>query len=111
MVDLTSDSSIICTVTLSWAFSIDGNPEIAGVDISYIAIANHGPFVDGATSGSVSTADRGQTSITINGLQPHTTYNFTVRVRNTVSDDEIGVSSPVSVTADTLPLMGECTVC
>ena len=110
MVNLTSSSSTTTTVTLSWTFGFDGNAEIAGVNISYTAIANYGPSDDGTASGSVSTTDGGQTSITINGLQPLTTYNFTVRVRNTVSD-EIGVSSPISVTADTLPLMGKCTVC
>ena len=109
VINLTNDSSTTSTVTLSWTFGFDGNAEIAGVDISYIAIANYGPSDDGAASGSVSTVDGGQTLITINGLQPLTTYQFTVRVRNTVSD-EVGVSSPVSVTADTLPL-GECTVC
>ena len=109
VVNLVNDSSTSTTVTLSWTFGFDGNAEIAGVDISYTAIANYGPSDDGATSGSVSTTDGGQTSITIHGLQPLTTYTFTVRVRNTVSD-EVGVSSPVSVTADTLPL-GECTVC
>ena len=109
VVNLVNHSSINTTITLSWTFGFDGNAEIAGVDISYTAIANYGPSDDGAASGSVSTTDGGQTSITINGLQPVTTYQFTVRVRNTVSD-EVGVSWPVSVTADTLPL-GECTVC
>ena len=109
VVNLTNDSSITTTVTLSWTFGFNGNAEIAGVDISYIAIADHRPSDDGASSGSVSTTDGGQTSIIINGLQPLTTYQFTVTVRNTVSD-KVGVSSPVSVNADTLPL-GECTVC
>ena len=109
MVSLTSSSSTTTTVTLSWTFGIDGNAEIAGVNISYTAIANYRPSDDGAANGSVSTTDGGQTSIIINGLQPLTTYQFTVRVRNTVSD-EVGVSSPVSVTADTLTMMGECTV-
>ena len=108
MVNLVNDSSTTTAVTLSWTFGFDGNAEIAGVNISYTAIANYGPSDDGAASGSVSTTDGGLTSITINGLQPLTTYQFTVRVRNNVSD-EVGVSSPVSVTADTLPL-GECTV-
>ena len=96
--------------TLSWTFGIDGNAEIAGVNISYTAIANYRPSDDRVANGSVSTTDRGQTSIIINRLQPLTTYNFTVRVRNTVSD-EVGEISPVSVTADTLPMLGECTVC
>ena len=109
VVNLTNDSSITNAVTLSWTFGFNGNAEIAGVNISYTAIANYGPSDDGAASGSVSTTDGGQTSITINGLQPLTTYQFTVRVRNKVSD-KVGVSSSVSVTADTLPL-GEYTVC
>ena len=109
VVDLVNDSSTTTTVTLSWTFGFDGNAEIAGINISYTAIANYGSSDDGAASGSVSTTDGGQTSITINGLQPLTTYQFTVRVRNTVSD-KVGVSSPVSVTADTLPF-GECSVC
>ena len=108
VINLTNDSLTTTTVTLSWTFGFNGNAEITGVNISYIAIANYGPSDNGAASGSVSTTDGGRTSITIYGLQPLTTYQFTVRVRNTVSD-EVGVSSPVSVTADTLPL-GECTV-
>ena len=108
VVNLVNDSSTNTSVNLSWTFGFDGNAEITGVDISYAAVGNYGPSDDGAADGSVSTTNGGQTSITINGLQPLTTYQFTVRVRNTVSD-EVGVSSPVSVTADTLPL-GECTV-
>ena len=108
VVNIVNDSSTSTTVTLSWTFGFDGNAEIAGVNISYIAIANYGPSDDGAARGSVSTTDGGLTSIIINGLQPLTTYEFTVKVRNTVSD-KVGMSSPVSVTADTLPL-GECTV-
>ena len=108
VVNLTKDLSTATSVTLSWTFGFDGNAEIAGVDVSYIAIANYGPSDDGAAIGSVSTIDEGQTSITVYGLQPLTTYQFTVRVRNTVSDG-VGMSLPVSVTADTLSL-GESTV-
>ena len=108
VVNLTKNLSTTTTVTLSWMFGFDGNAEIAGVNISYTAVLYYVPSDDGATSGSVSTIDGGQTSITINGLKPLKIYLFTVRVRNTVSD-KVGLSSPVSIGADTLP-QGECTV-
>ena len=108
VVNLTKNLSTTTTVTLSWMFGFDGNAEIAGVNISYTAVLYYVPSDDGTTSGSVSTIDGGQTSITINGLKPLKIYLFTVRVRNTVSD-KVGLSSPVSIGADTLP-QGECTV-
>ena len=83
-------------VTLSWSYGFDGNAPITGVTINYEAIDNFNPAHTDSTSTD-------QTSITICGLQPFTTYQFTVVVNNDVSD-EVGSSSPMSISVDTLPL-------
>ena len=83
-------------VTLSWSYGFDGNAPITGVDIDYEATDNSNP--DHADSTSTD-----QISTTICGLQPFTTYQFTVVVNNDVSD-EVGSSSPMSISVVTLPL-------
>ena len=96
---LQNSSSNTTSVTLSWTFSLSGNAEIAGMDISYTAIANFNP----PHSNSTSITDGEQNSFTIYGLQPLTTYRFNVTVRSLYCDRN-QTSSPVTITADTLPL-------
>ena len=95
---LQNDSSTETCITLSWTFGFDGNSPITGVDISYTATVNQSPEHNGSTS----TSSVETTSIQICGLQPLTTYQFSVTVRNEVSGT-VGVSSAEVISADTLP--------
>ena len=96
---LQNDSSTETCITLSWTFGFDGNSPITGVDISYTATDNQSPEHSGSTStSSVKTTSMLQ----ICDLQPLTTYQFSVTVRNEVSGT-VGVSSAEVISADTLP--------
>ena len=95
-----NSSSTNTSVTLLWTFSLNGNADIAGVDISYTAIANFNP----PHSNSTSIADGEQNSFIIYGLQPLTTYSFNVTVRSVYCDQNQLTSSSATITADTLPL-------
>ena len=99
LAELQNSSSTTTSVTLSWTFSLNENSEITGVDISYTAIANFNP----PHSNSTNITDGEQNSSTIYVLQPLTTYWFNVTVRSAYYDQN-QTSSPVTITADTLPL-------
>ena len=91
--DITSDS-----IKLTWTLGFDGNADITGVNITYIATSNFDPTHSGFKMVS------GQpTEAIIEDLQPLTTYEFTVVVLNSVSA-EVGSSSEESVSAMTDPL-------
>ena len=91
--DITNDS-----IKLTWTLGFDGNADITGVNITYIATSNYDPPHSGLKLVS------GQpTEAIIEDLQPLTTYEFTVVVLNSVSDD-LGSSSEESVSAMTDPL-------
>ncbi len=84
-------------ITLSWVFGFNGNAPIIGVDIFYNATRNN--FAP--QSNTIHTASPTQASIGICDLQPRTTYEFTIRVRNEISD-KVGVSDPVNLSSATL---------
>ena len=85
------------SVKLTWSYGFNGNADIIGVNITYVAV-NNSNSSDSNKEGLVP-----GTETTISDLQPLTTYNFTVIVLNTVSII-VGTSTPVSVTIETAPL-------
>ena len=91
--DITSDS-----IKLTWTLGFDGNADITGVNITYLATSNFDPphFGFKIVPGQ-------PTEYVIEDLQPLTTYKFTVVVLNNVSD-VVGSSSEESVSAMTDPL-------
>ena len=91
--DITSDS-----IKLAWTLGFDGNANITGVNITYIATSN---FASPHSGFEMVSGQR--TEAIIEDLQPLTTYEFTVVVLNSVSD-EVGSSSEESVSTMTAPL-------
>ena len=85
------------SVKLIWSYGFNGNADIIGVNITYVAV-NNSNSSDSNKEGLVP-----GTEITIPDLQPLTTYNFTVVVITTVSNI-VGTSTPVSVTIETASL-------
>ena len=83
-------------ISLSWTFGFNGNAPIVGVDISYKATENY--FLP--HSSSINTANASQTSIVICDLEPLTTYDFTLIVRNEATG-RIGLSFPLTLPAQT----------
>ena len=103
MATLQNDSITDVCITLSWSFGFDGNAPITGVDITYMATSNYDMSQDGDQAGIVSTSTEDTISITICNLQPFTTYEFSVLVKNTVSGT-VGRSSAQTLILTTLPL-------
>ena len=100
MFDLTAPSDDITndSIKLTWTLGFDGNADITGVNITYNATSNFNP----PHSGFIMVSGQ-PTEYVIQALQPLTTYEFTVVVLNSVSD-EVGSSSEESVSAMTDPV-------
>ena len=96
MFNFQNDSTTEECINLSWVFGFNGNAPITGVDIFYNATTNN--FVP--HSDTIHTASPTQTSIGICDLQPLTTYEFIIHVRNEISD-KVGVSVPVHLSSAT----------
>ena len=85
------------SVKLIWSYGFNGNADIIGVNITYVAVNNSN------TSNFDKKGPVSGTETTISNLQPLTIYNITVVVLNTVSNI-VDTSTPVRITIETASL-------